>query len=110
MLWPNTRGSRNFDNVMPRETLREIARDFVSQSRHRKRFLNRHPGKQRFIRGRQSALELHATARAETQNLGSHDSISRSLCKIWVRIEVATRGEPAAVVADRRIVLVVVQW
>ena len=35
------RTSRDFDNVMPREAFYEITRNFVSQSRHRKRFSNR---------------------------------------------------------------------
>ena len=38
MLWPSRRASRGFDNVMPRENSCELIRDFVSQSRHWKRF------------------------------------------------------------------------
>jgi hypothetical protein len=37
----STRASRYFDNVMPREAFYEITPNFVSQSRHRKRFSNR---------------------------------------------------------------------
>jgi hypothetical protein len=49
MLWPSGRASRDFDNVMARETLSEITRDLVSQSRHRGAIAKPHRNKKVFL-------------------------------------------------------------